>query len=77
MEASGNEELGVSVSLQKPAKQLKEVTTIAAEEAEKSKSAKEVIKSLTAQVRYIYTSISYLSEVHDSFSILVNGTFPM
>ena len=67
----------LEAELEKTAKQLKEVTTIAAEEAEKSKSAKEVIKSLTAQVRYIYTSISYLSEVHDSFSILVNGTFPM
>ncbi|KAI9111424.1 hypothetical protein K1719_017114 [Acacia pycnantha] len=37
--------------LERTSKQLKEVTAVAAEEAEKCKSAKEVIKSLTAQLK--------------------------
>ena len=37
-----------------------EVTAIAEDEAEKCKSAKEVIKSLTAQVRYLYVQVLWL-----------------
>lgn len=39
------------VELERTTKQLKEAITIAGEEAAKCKAAKEVIKSLTAQVR--------------------------
>ena len=39
------------VELERATKQLKEAISIAEEEAAKSKAAKEVIKSLTAQVR--------------------------
>ncbi|EXB43469.1 putative E3 ubiquitin-protein ligase HERC1 [Morus notabilis] len=41
----------LEAELENTAKQLNEVTAIAADEAEKSKSAKEVIKSLTAQLK--------------------------
>ncbi len=44
----------LEAELERTSKQLEEVTAIAVDEAEKSKSAKEVIKSLTAQVRYFY-----------------------
>lgn len=40
--------------LERATKQLKEAIAIAGEETAKCKAAKEVIKSLTAQVRYIY-----------------------
>lgn len=42
----------LEVELEKSSRQLKEITALAAEEAEKCKAAKEVIKSLTAQVSY-------------------------
>ncbi|KOM31441.1 hypothetical protein LR48_Vigan01g099600, partial [Vigna angularis] len=42
----------LEAELERTSKQLKEVTTVAADEAGKCKSAKEVIKSLTAQVGY-------------------------
>lgn len=42
----------LDAELQRKSKQLKEVAAIAADEAEKRKCAKEVIKSLTAQVGY-------------------------
>ncbi|XP_068326461.1 PH, RCC1 and FYVE domains-containing protein 1-like [Pyrus communis] len=41
----------LEAELQRTSKKLKEVSTIAADEAEKRKSAKEVIKSLTAQLK--------------------------
>lgn len=41
----------LEAELERTSKQLKEVTAVAAEEAEKCKSAKEVIKSLTAQLK--------------------------
>lgn len=43
----------LEAELSKTSKQLKEATAIAGEEAAKCKAAKEVIKSLTAQVSYI------------------------
>ncbi|PON67076.1 Zinc finger, FYVE-type, endofin [Trema orientale] len=43
----------LEVELEKTTKQLKEVTAIAVDEAEKCKSAKEVIKSLTAQLKEV------------------------
>lgn len=46
----------LEAELENAAKQLNEVTAIAADEVEKSKSAKEVIKSLTAQVCYVLSS---------------------
>lgn len=42
------------VELERTAKQLKEAIAIAGEETAKCKAAKEVIKSLTAQVRWFY-----------------------
>lgn len=46
----------LEAELENTAKQLKDITAIAADEAEKSKSAKDVIKSLTAQVCYALSS---------------------
>lgn len=43
----------LEAELQKTSKKLKEVSALAADEAEKCKSAKDVIKSLTAQVATI------------------------
>ncbi|XP_028762115.1 PH, RCC1 and FYVE domains-containing protein 1 isoform X2 [Neltuma alba] len=43
----------LEAELERTSKQLKEVTAVAAEEAEKCKSAKEVIKSLTAQLKEV------------------------
>uniref|UniRef100_A0A2C9WM48 FYVE-type domain-containing protein n=1 Tax=Manihot esculenta TaxID=3983 RepID=A0A2C9WM48_MANES len=43
----------LDAELQRKSKQLKEVAAIAADEAEKRKSAKEVIKSLTAQLKHM------------------------
>lgn len=48
------------VELEKTSKQLKEAIAIAGEETAKCKAAKEVIKSLTAQVRTIHILIQYL-----------------
>lgn len=50
----------LEAELERTSKQLKEVTAIAEDEAEKCKSAKEVIKSLTAQVRYLYVQVLWL-----------------
>ena len=50
----------LEAKLERTSKQLKEVTAIAEDEAEKCKSAKEVIKSLTAQVRYLYVQVLWL-----------------
>ena len=50
----------LEAELERTSKQLKEVTAIAEDEAEKRKSAKEVIKSLTAQVRYLYVQVLWL-----------------
>lgn len=52
----------LEAELEKTTKQLKTVTGIAQDEAEKCKSAKEVIKSLTAQVGYLY-SFNFKMEV--------------
>ena len=41
--------------------QLKEMTAVAADEAGKCKSAKEVIKPLTAQVGYSISRVSFFS----------------
>ena len=41
------------LELERTSKQLKEAITIAGEETAKCKAAKEVIKSLTAQVRHV------------------------
>lgn len=49
---TGNNQL-LEAELEKTRKQLKEAKAIAADEAEKSKAAKEVIKSLTAQLKEI------------------------
>lgn len=46
----------LEAELENTAKQLKDITAIAADEAEKSKSAKDVIKSLTAQVCHAFSS---------------------
>ncbi|GMN41824.1 hypothetical protein TIFTF001_011043 [Ficus carica] len=43
----------LEAELENTAKQLKDITAIAADEAEKSKSAKDVIKSLTAQLKEV------------------------
>ena len=48
------------VELERTAKQLKEAIVIAGEETAKCKAAKEVIKSLTAQVRLISSFISMI-----------------
>jgi len=44
----------LEAELEKTRKQLEEAKILAADEAEKSKAAKEVIKSLTAQVRFVH-----------------------
>lgn len=46
------------VELERTSKQLKEAISIASEEAARCNAAKEVIKSLTAQVRWFFTSYS-------------------
>lgn len=51
----------LDAELQRKSKQLKEVAAIAADEAEKRKSAKEVIKSLTTQVGYEVAQFNSLS----------------
>lgn len=43
----------LEVELERTTKQLKEAISIAGEETAKCKAAKEVIKSLTAQVRFL------------------------
>lgn len=49
------------VELERTTKQLKEAIAIAGEETAKCKAAKEVIKSLTAQVRQLSFFISIMS----------------
>lgn len=50
----------LEAELEKTSKKLMEVTAIAADEAEKCKSAKEVIKSLAAQVRVFYLWLDFV-----------------
>jgi primase-polymerase (primpol)-like protein len=57
----------LEAELGRTSNQLKEVTAVAVDEAEKCKSAKEVIKSLTAQVRYF----SVQAFVFIAFSVLL------
>lgn len=60
------------VELERTTKQLKEAITLASEETAKCKAAKEVIKSLTAQVRWLMLLLSLMVEfilhVKDFFS---------
>ena len=60
----------LEAELERTSKQLKEVTAIAEDEAEKCKSAKEVIKSLTAQVRYLYVQVLWLFFSVSSISLI-------
>ncbi|XP_047178682.1 PH, RCC1 and FYVE domains-containing protein 1-like isoform X1 [Vigna umbellata] len=55
----------LEAELERTSKQLKEVTTVAADEAGKCKSAKEVIKSLTAQLKEM---VERLPEGHNADS---------
>lgn len=48
------------IELEKCAKQLKEAIAIAGEETAKCKAAKEVIKSLTAQVSFMRMFVLYI-----------------
>lgn len=48
------------VELERTTKQLKEAIAYAGEETAKCKAAKEVIKSLTAQVRWMFMRISMI-----------------
>lgn len=47
------------IELERTSKQLKEAIAIAGEESSKCKAAKEVIKSLTAQVRSLWFRVNY------------------
>lgn len=49
----------LEAELEKTSKKLMDVTAIAADEAEKCKSAKEVIKSLAAQVSLFYLWVRF------------------
>lgn len=60
----------LEAELERTSKQLKEVTAIAEDEAEKCKSAKEVIKSLTAQVRYLRVQVLWLFFSVSSVSLI-------
>lgn len=61
------------VELERTTKQLKEAIAIAGEETAKCKAAKEVIKSLTAQVRWfnLFTTLHELKFVISAFKVLI------
>lgn len=59
--------------LERTTKQLKEAIAIAGEETAKCKAAKEVIKSLTAQVRKIFCD-TYLNDEFRVFLHVFYGT---
>lgn len=54
----------LEAELERSSRKLKEVTAVAEGEAEKCKAAKEVIKSLTAQVSYFLLSRLAVLNVH-------------
>ena len=58
----------LEAELEKTSKKLLEVTAIAADEAEKCKSAKEVIKSLAAQVSLFYLWVRFCKNISIIFS---------
>ncbi|TKY58823.1 E3 ubiquitin-protein ligase HERC1 [Spatholobus suberectus] len=58
----------LEAELERTSKQLKEVTAVAADEAGKCKSAKEVIKSLTAQLKEMVEMVERLPEGHNADS---------
>lgn len=66
----------LEAELERTTKQLKEAIAIAGEEAAKCKAAKEVIKSLTVQVRllilFVYTQFLYVhTRPYNQFIIII------
>lgn len=61
------------IELERTTKQLKEAIAIAGEETAKCEAAKEVIKSLTAQVRFWFM----FADIKDDFTVLADLSFAL
>lgn len=75
MEDLTNKTQHLEAELEKTTQKLKEVTAIAVDEAEKCKSAKEAIKSLTAQVKFLSVKTVHDSLLVSFFSIILSLIF--